>query len=736
MRLSSRCQGVTKSVIQNKIAARLKNFNKIKAKDVDPAKKLESMLSSVYIQNGSFKAYNNTRENIEQTKEKQAQGAEKEDIFLPFKSDLTQVQMVDSKKQTEDSYIGKHDRGFYYKNGMLCDEYVEGLASSIVDEEMNEIPYVYRNVDGAVERIDFLDPKQTPMRKKKPKNSPKVEEDEEGEEEDVNVFYGNVDLDYKPEIDVNCVGCGATFHCQDPGLPGFLPVELLYRLESKKKRIPKYETNLRCRRCYMLKKYNFLLNVNVSQVDYRAIMGHLKLREDILVLLVVDMTDIRGSILSQLPALIGTGKNVMVIGNKVDLLPPDARPGYFKKFKEILNYEIERAGLKDRFRITRTELISAKTGFGVEDLITSIFMEWVNIKGHLRSDIYLVGATNAGKSTLFNTFIQSDLCRVRAQDLVERVTTSIWPGTTLSLLKFPIMNPSTRKLELRRRRLLSQMNWKWRETQLQRQMFKETGETKYLSLTGIMGNTFKEEEKNSQPLSNEELQERLDKDFAESEEDKTEKPRIRLHGEVFKNNFWCYDTPGTVNPNQILDLLTLEELVNVIPKSLIVPRSVVLQEEWSLLVGGLGRIDVIHVEESAHTENRPVFMTVFASNSIKLEALLTSEVDEFLKENQGTMGVPLGSEQRMAMLPEMKSQEFNVKSANPRFLRASTDILLSSLGWVSVSSIHNTTVRAFTPDGRGLGTRPAMLPYTASMRGRRISGTRLFAPKITLPTDK
>lgn len=50
-------------------------------------------------------------------------------------------------------------------------------------------------------------------------------------------------------------------------------------------------------------------------------------------------------------------------------------------------------------------------------------------------DVYLVGCTNVGKSTLFNTLLQSDYCKVKAGDLLQRATISPWPGTTLNLLK-------------------------------------------------------------------------------------------------------------------------------------------------------------------------------------------------------------------------------------------------------------------------------------------------------------
>lgn len=46
-----------------------------------------------------------------------------------------------------------------------------------------------------------------------------------------------------------------------------------------------------------------------------------------------------------------------------------------------------------------------------------------------------MGCTNVGKSSLFNIFLQSDLCKPKASDLVQKATISQWPGTTLNLLK-------------------------------------------------------------------------------------------------------------------------------------------------------------------------------------------------------------------------------------------------------------------------------------------------------------
>jgi ribosome biogenesis GTPase A len=55
--------------------------------------------------------------------------------------------------------------------------------------------------------------------------------------------------------------------------------------------------------------------------------------------------------------------------------------------------------------------------------------------GHVAGDVFIMGCTNVGKSSLFNALIQSDLCKSQVVDLVQRATVSQWPGTTLNLLK-------------------------------------------------------------------------------------------------------------------------------------------------------------------------------------------------------------------------------------------------------------------------------------------------------------
>lgn len=56
---------------------------------------------------------------------------------------------------------------------------------------------------------------------------------------------------------------------------------------------------------------------------------------------------------------------------------------------------------------------------------------------------------------------------------------------------------------------------------------------------------------------------------------------------------WCYDTPGVMHPDQILHLLTTEELLRTLPKELIRPETFCLKPGSSLFIAGLARLDYV-----------------------------------------------------------------------------------------------------------------------------------------------
>lgn len=123
-----------------------------------------------------------------------------------------------------------------------------------------------------------------------------------------------------PEIaasKVPCGGCGAHLHCQDAKTPGFVPVELFRDKSEKKLR------NLLCQRCHVIKEYNIALKMNVDPEDYPKTIAHVHSTRAI-ILLVVDLLDFPGSVWPNILEILGPHKKIILIGNKVDLLPQDS----------------------------------------------------------------------------------------------------------------------------------------------------------------------------------------------------------------------------------------------------------------------------------------------------------------------------------------------------------------------------------------------------------------------------
>jgi predicted GTPase len=73
--------------------------------------------------------------------------------------------------------------------------------------------------------------------------------------------------------------------------------------------------------------------------------------------------------------LLGCKQPVVIVGNKVDLLPPDSR-GYLNRIQKNLVDTLAHIGIPSS-NVKHVALISAKTGYGVEELITKLHNLWL-----------------------------------------------------------------------------------------------------------------------------------------------------------------------------------------------------------------------------------------------------------------------------------------------------------------------------------------------------------------------
>ena len=168
----------------------------------------------------------------------------------------------------------------------------------------------------------------------------------------------------------------------------------------------------------MLKCFNIKLDMFKSQEkvdknkkDYEIIFNNIKKKKD-LVLFLCDILTLDET-LNYLNDFKG---KVMLVITKKDLLPKSV-----KEFK-LLNY------IKKNYKLNVIDIVFVSS---VKNYNLDLLMEKIN-KHKTSNNVYLVGNTNAGKSTLINKIIKS------YSKLNYDITTSNLPATTLDTINVKI----------------------------------------------------------------------------------------------------------------------------------------------------------------------------------------------------------------------------------------------------------------------------------------------------------
>lgn len=419
----------------------------------------------------------------------------------------------------------------------------------------------------------------------------------------------------------------------------------------------------------------------------------------------MDLLDFPCSIWPQIKTILNRKRPVFLVGNKVDLLPRDSS-GYLNHIKQCLKLAALENGLDDT-NIQHIGLISATTGFGIEELITQLHNKW-GTKG----DVYLVGCTNVGKSSLFNALLQSDFCKSQASDLIQKATASPWPGTTMRFLKFPILRPSDMRLYLRTQRLISERGKRAELDRLRKIQAKETGKSKYATLIGHIGSTFKE------PII-EETNDHFSMGGAGTGTTET----LNETDKEYVKGKWCFDTPGVMHRAQITNFLTTEELIKILPKTMIRPRTFIVKPQMSLFLGGLGRVDYLKGDVS-------IRMTVYSSSNLPVVIVAAPSATEIYEKFLGSemFGVPIGYDERLKSWPGLESTD-EQQITGQGYEESTCDIVLSSAGWIGLDIPRNETIviKNWSLCKDGIFIRnPALIRFGAHLKGKRIRGSLAY----------
>lgn len=131
------------------------------------------------------------------------------------------------------------------------------------------------------------------------------------------------------------------------------------------------------------------------------------------------------------------------------------------------------------------------------------------------------------------------------------------------------------------------------------------------------------------------------------------------NSKIFKQSKWLYDTPGVIQEEQTINLLTSAELLHVIPKKTLWPRVFYVHPGQTLFLSGLGRVDYL----GGSSEMR---LSVFASDELSLLIVRTEKADEIYKELVGTelINVPKGDKQRLQDWPSLKRRTEKISVGN------------------------------------------------------------------------
>ena len=196
-----------------------------------------------------------------------------------------------------------------------------------------------------------------------------------------------------------CLGCGAILQNEDVNRDGYI--------QDLRK--------TRCERCFRIKNYGEYKSVVKDNSSFIEILDNINHKD--LVVLVIDLLNISEDFYSFVKRL----KNpILVALTKRDLLPKSIND------EKLLNY-------LDNFNINYIDkiVISSNKNYNFDELYNKINMY------KRSSNVYIVGYTNAGKSTMINKLIYN------YSDLDTEITTSMLPSTTLNSIEIKLNDELT-----------------------------------------------------------------------------------------------------------------------------------------------------------------------------------------------------------------------------------------------------------------------------------------------------
>eukprot|EP00698_Gefionella_okellyi_P014035 TRINITY_DN3878_c0_g1_i2.p1 TRINITY_DN3878_c0_g1~~TRINITY_DN3878_c0_g1_i2.p1 ORF type:complete len:517 (-),score=97.43 TRINITY_DN3878_c0_g1_i2:1032-2582(-) len=447
----------------------------------------------------------------------------------------------------------------------------------------------------------------------------------------------------------HCPGCGAVLQMVNPAGIGYISA----KSTPAKALLSPVGLELEggaplCYRCHHLTYHRKDVGIRIPFDDFRSTMTQIGTTHALIVK-IVDITDFYGSFVSDISSVIGTNPVILIL-NKFDLLPKSAKL-HEARISAWCRHMAKELGLTNP--LLGVHLVSSHTGHNVAEALKDIQTS------HGGRDVYVVGCTNAGKSSFLNKILvqidndetraklkqlrESKAQAVAAQVLAQESAASGIPDPPIDESLIPEGIPDEEDLLGKKRQKLT---------------------------TSIIPGT-----------------------------------TLNLIKVSLGKGQFLMDTPGLVNHHQLTMRLNTAELKACLPSSRFNPRAYAMKPGKSMFLGGFVRMDLVSGPEGT-------LVQPFVSKAIKVHFTDTKNAATIYATHAGAMLSPPFDKARALAEFALSETTARAMKFNGHTWRQSTgDVAISGLGWVSVQARGEFEFRITVPAGVGVMQRQPFLPF-------------------------
>lgn len=208
-----------------------------------------------------------------------------------------------------------------------------------------------------------------------------------------------------------CYNCGIELQTINPNEKGYIRPEILDAYP---------DGLLLCNDCFENERYNSAPKEANFNKDYDEILNTI-IKTKSLVVYVIDILTLEGSFISKLTEKL-SNVNVIVVANKIDLLPLNTDLDNIKKYVE------------HQLRLAHLNVLEVILTSSNDDINVSVLLDRIAEYGK-NKDIYFIGTENSGKSSLIYKML-----KYYENNSNENITTCSFKNTSLEGLKIPFEN--------------------------------------------------------------------------------------------------------------------------------------------------------------------------------------------------------------------------------------------------------------------------------------------------------